>query len=169
MSQVAGSTPAAATIWQRFAKMLGIEERHAEDALHSERVAKHVVSRRSFIGAAGALAGASLFSFASVGDAEAAELKREFDAIVRKPHGSTLTQFDAMLKERYSAPSIAYLNPNDYTALMKILPKAEGEHPATLATIISSRMVPAGHYFKTVHRESDGMVFGIDRRPLTGS
>ena len=95
-----GATPPAATIWQRFASMLGIEERHAEDALHSERVARHV-TRRGFLGAAGALAGASLFSFASVGDAEVAELKREFDGVMRKPSGSTLTRFDALLKERY--------------------------------------------------------------------
>lgn len=47
----------------RFAKLLGIRPDQAEDALHSERAAKHVVSRRSFFGASAALTAGTVFSF----------------------------------------------------------------------------------------------------------
>lgn len=47
----------------RFAKLLGIRHDQAEDALHSERAAKHVVSRRAFFGAGAALATGAIFSF----------------------------------------------------------------------------------------------------------
>lgn len=154
MSQVAGSTPAAATIWQRFAKMLGIEERHAEDALHSERVAKHVVSRRSFIGAAGVLAGASLFSFASVGDAEAAELKREFDRqLPVRRGGSTLSSFDAMLKQLYTddkVDSLVWGNADPFFAMLK------RREPLII-----------GQNAQHAHNGSFAALY--DRRPLTGS
>ena len=49
----------------RFARLLGIRIDQAEDALHSERGAKHVVSRRDFFGAAGALTAGTVFSFAA--------------------------------------------------------------------------------------------------------
>lgn len=48
----------------KFAKLLGIRTDQAEDALHSERAAKHVVSRRSFFGASAALTAGTVFSFA---------------------------------------------------------------------------------------------------------
>ena len=40
----------------QFAKLLGLPAHHAEDALHSERAARAVLSRRSFFAAAGAMA-----------------------------------------------------------------------------------------------------------------
>ena len=55
----------------RFAKLLGIRPDQAEEALRSERAAKHVVSRRSFFGAAAALsAGATVYAFAPEAKAE---------------------------------------------------------------------------------------------------
>ena len=71
-------TEPMATGWRgrlldRFAKLLGIRPDQAEDALRSERAAKHVVSRRSFFGAAAALsAGATVYAFA--GEAKADQL-----------------------------------------------------------------------------------------------
>lgn len=59
-----GALPPAATIWQRFAKMLGIREDQAEDALKSERAAKLMLSRRAFFGVSGALAVGTAFAFA---------------------------------------------------------------------------------------------------------
>lgn len=53
-----------ASALQRFAQMLGLAPSAAEDALHSERAARAVLSRRDLLAASGALAGASLFSFA---------------------------------------------------------------------------------------------------------
>ncbi len=49
----------------RFAKLLGLPSHQAEDAMHSERAARAVLSRRSFFAASGALAAASAFSFAA--------------------------------------------------------------------------------------------------------
>lgn len=47
---------------QTFARMLGIAEHQAEDALHSERAAKAVLSRRSFFAAGAALAAGTAFA-----------------------------------------------------------------------------------------------------------
>lgn len=49
---------------QRFATMLGIGEHQAEDALHSERAARAVLSRRNLFAAGAAMAAGSAFSFA---------------------------------------------------------------------------------------------------------
>lgn len=46
-------------------KLLGIREDQAEDALKSERAARHALSRRSFFGAAGMLTTGTVFSFAT--------------------------------------------------------------------------------------------------------
>lgn len=46
-----------------LAKMLGLSQEHAEASMHSDRAARHVLSRRSAIGVGAALAGGSLFSF----------------------------------------------------------------------------------------------------------
>lgn len=56
----------------KFAALLGIRPDQAEDALYSERAARHVVSRRSFFGAAGALATGAAFSFGGLEIADAA-------------------------------------------------------------------------------------------------
>lgn len=47
----------------RFAKLLGLPHHQAEDALHSERAARAVLTRRSFFAAGGAMAASLAFSF----------------------------------------------------------------------------------------------------------
>jgi len=47
----------------RFARLLGLPAHQAEDALHSERAASAVLSRRSLFAASGAMAAGSCFSF----------------------------------------------------------------------------------------------------------
>mgnify|MGYP001617055425 CR=1 FL=1 len=79
----------------RFAKLLGIRPDQAEDALHSERAAKHVVSRRSFLGVGAALATGAIFSFGAGGEVA------ERAITVARP-GSMLTSFDKLLKGIYS-------------------------------------------------------------------
>ena len=54
------------TSLSRFARLLGLPAHQAEDALHSERAARAVLSRRSFFAAGGALAAGSAFSFGPV-------------------------------------------------------------------------------------------------------
>lgn len=46
-----------------LARLLGIKPDHAEDALHSERAARAVLTRRNLFAAGGALAAGSVFSF----------------------------------------------------------------------------------------------------------
>lgn len=46
---------------QKLAKMLGVGEHQAEDAMHSERAAKAALSRRNLFAAAGALAAGTVF------------------------------------------------------------------------------------------------------------
>ncbi len=46
---------------RQFARLLGLSDDLAEDALHSERAARHVVSRRTFFGVAGAMATGLVF------------------------------------------------------------------------------------------------------------
>lgn len=60
---------------QRFACMLGLRDDQAEDGLESERVAQHVLSRRSFLGAAGALASGAVFSFPGIEAADMYEVR----------------------------------------------------------------------------------------------
>jgi hypothetical protein len=48
-----------------FAKMLGINPRIAEDALHSDRAARVALSRRNLFAAAGAMATGTAFGFAA--------------------------------------------------------------------------------------------------------
>jgi hypothetical protein len=48
---------------RRLASMLGVKTDHAEDALHSERAAQAVLSRRNLFAAAGAMAAGTAFSF----------------------------------------------------------------------------------------------------------
>jgi hypothetical protein len=48
----------------RFARLLGLPPEDAEDALHSDRAARAVLTRRSFFAAAGAMAAGTAFSFA---------------------------------------------------------------------------------------------------------
>lgn len=57
-----------------FARMLGLQSRHAEDALHSEQAARLVVSRRGFLGASALLAAGSVFSFAPPGPMSSVQL-----------------------------------------------------------------------------------------------
>ncbi len=52
------------TALYRFARLLGIPSHQAEDALHSERAARHVLSRRSFFGVSAAMVAGAGFSFA---------------------------------------------------------------------------------------------------------
>jgi hypothetical protein len=49
-----------------FAKLLGVKRHQAEDALHSEGVARAVLSRRELFAASGALAAGSVFAFPRV-------------------------------------------------------------------------------------------------------
>jgi hypothetical protein len=46
---------------RKLAKMLGVGEHQAEDAMHSERAAKASLSRRNLLAAAGALAAGTVF------------------------------------------------------------------------------------------------------------
>lgn len=46
---------------QKLARMLGVGEHQAEDAMHSERAAKAALSRRNLFAAAGALAAGTVF------------------------------------------------------------------------------------------------------------
>ncbi len=46
-----------------FAKMIGVPEHQAEDALHSERAARATLTRRNLFAAGAALAAGSVFSF----------------------------------------------------------------------------------------------------------
>lgn len=57
----------------RFAKLLGVRPDQAEDALHSERAAKHILTRRSFLGAGAMLTGGVLFSLPGVAEGVSAE------------------------------------------------------------------------------------------------
>jgi hypothetical protein len=50
-----------------LARLLGVRQDLAEDALHSERAACAALSRRGLLAAAGALATGSVFSFAPAG------------------------------------------------------------------------------------------------------
>lgn len=52
-------------IWSEFAKLVGVAPRHAEAALHSERVAQGVLSRRAMFSATAALAAGTVFGFPS--------------------------------------------------------------------------------------------------------
>lgn len=80
-----------------FARLIGVDDDRAEDALHSERVAHHV-TRRGFLGAAAALATGSVFSFA--------ELPLQILEGRRILPGSGVGNFDAMVKRIYSEKSI---------------------------------------------------------------
>ena len=51
------------TSLSRFARLLGLPAHQAEDALHSERAARAVLSRRSFFAASGAMAAGTGFAF----------------------------------------------------------------------------------------------------------
>jgi hypothetical protein len=51
------------TALSALARMLGVHRSLAEDALHSERAAKAVLSRRSLFAAGAAMATGSVFSF----------------------------------------------------------------------------------------------------------
>lgn len=50
-----------------LAKLLGVRQDLAEDALHSERAARAVLTRRSLLAAAGAMASGTVFGFGSPG------------------------------------------------------------------------------------------------------
>jgi hypothetical protein len=56
---------AALKALQTLARMLGVPQHQAEDALHSERAARAVISRRNLFAAGAAMVGASAFSFAA--------------------------------------------------------------------------------------------------------
>jgi len=47
----------------RFASLVGLPERLAEDALHSERAAQHTLSRRGMLLGGAAMATGAVFSF----------------------------------------------------------------------------------------------------------
>ena len=51
------------TALTRFARLLGLPDHQAEDALHSERAARHVLTRRSFFGVSAAMAAGTVFGF----------------------------------------------------------------------------------------------------------
>ena len=113
------------TILQRFARLLGVEERHAEDALHSERAAKHVLSRRSFFGVSAAMAGAAAFSIPTPVEAAVKLLPADFGK--RMAGGgatgcSSILTFDRLLKERYSDDFVKGLtfSADPYLAHLKI-------------------------------------------------
>lgn len=52
------------TALSRFARLLGLPAHQAEDALHSERAARHVLSRRSFFGVGATMVAGTAFGFA---------------------------------------------------------------------------------------------------------
>ena len=95
------------TIWQRLSGMLGIREDQAEDALHSERAANLVLSRRSFFGVSGALIAGTAFAFPTPAKDEARRLTAGEAGMFLRADGTwqraqSLTSFDRLLKERYS-------------------------------------------------------------------
>jgi len=49
-----------------FARLIGVAERHAEDALYSERAAQAALGRRGFLAVGAALVAGTAFSFASM-------------------------------------------------------------------------------------------------------
>lgn len=53
------------TALSRFASLLSLPVHQAEDALHSERAARHALSRRGFFGVSAAMAAGTAFGFAS--------------------------------------------------------------------------------------------------------
>lgn len=105
----------------KFARLLGIRPDQAEYALQSERAAKLVVSRRSFLGVGAALATGALFSFGS-----AVEVVEPVITVARR--ASTLSTFDALLKERYSAANIdsLMLEPSPFFAMITKVDKGRG-------------------------------------------
>jgi hypothetical protein len=98
-----------------FCKLLGIRQDQAEDALKSERVARHALSRRTLFGASAMLATGAVFSFA----APVAE-HSPFQDVWREPRGSTLANFNALLKERYGGPDFQVTALKE-SALLKLL------------------------------------------------
>ena len=102
----------------RFAKLLGIRPDQAEDALRSERAAKHVVSRRSFFGAAAALATGAVFSFGGVEVAEPAS-----------PLLENMRRLADEMRKFKPAPHVVLMNPRDYAQLRAMLPEAMGQAP----------------------------------------
>lgn len=60
------------TILSTFARLIGIPERLAEDALHSERAARHTLSRRGMMGALAAMAAGSVVSLPALPSARIA-------------------------------------------------------------------------------------------------
>lgn len=117
------------TMMEKFAALLGIRSDQSEDALRSERAAKHVVSRRSFFGVAAALAGGTLFSF---GAAPMVEEHRQ---------RLTITTFDAILKQIYTDDRIDRLWLTE-SPLMQMLEKhtmiSAIDHDHGILTISSS-------------------------------
>ena len=92
----------------RFAKLLGIRPDQAEEALRSERAAKHVVSRRSFFGAAGALATGAIFSFGGVVAEDAYEVRLVSYPMLVSPTPHVVT-FDSALKRIYTDTAVESL------------------------------------------------------------
>lgn len=107
----------------KFAKLLGIHRDQADDALRSERVAKHVIGRRSFFGAAAALASGAVFSFGTeplVDDAVEPTIITKIDALagvitVSSKLSTPINVGDYIFRTGYS--HVAFMNPLDYKQL----------------------------------------------------
>lgn len=112
-----------------FARMLGVKDEHAEDALHSEHVAHHV-TRRGFLGAAAALAGGSVFSFGPAGTIDSYEFRLVAYPALVIVNPLTALRFGAMLKERYSDVAIDRLCP---VGSLFVLPQAARRWEAPVA------------------------------------
>lgn len=140
----------------RFAKLLGIRPDQAEDALRSERVAKHVVSRRSFFGAAAALAGGTLFSFGGVDVAE--------PVVAKNPLLEQLQRFAAEMRKFKPLPHSVFMNPHDYEQLRAMLPNI-GPDGWGSQRIVTDANVTRG-VARGVPQEWLDSFKGVDRSPL---
>lgn len=55
------------SILSTFSRLVGVPDRFAEDALHSERAARHTLSRRGMMGALAAMAAGSVMPLPAAG------------------------------------------------------------------------------------------------------
>lgn len=86
------------TALSRFATLLGLPAHQAEDALYSERSARHVLSRRGFFGVSAAMVMGTAFCF--VGGWREIEHER----IMREVHEATTRYFNDLLSRPIVVP-----------------------------------------------------------------
>ncbi len=87
-----------------LARLLGIRQDQTEDALKSERAARATLNRRGFL-----LAGASASAALATGAIWSLPAVEAVAPAVVVARGSRLTTFDSLLKQLYTADSVAAL------------------------------------------------------------